>query len=86
MKGGLSLSKVKEYLEKAEFSFRHEECESCECYLGYIAQLQIDSGPEANEYLKRYKLARDEIHSCLGCDPCPPGILFTNYLRNKNNR
>ena len=83
LKDGLSISEVKHYLEKAEFSFRHEECATCECYLGYVAQLKIDSGAEAQQFLKEYEPDHDKIHSCLGCDPCSPGILYTAYLRRK---
>ena len=76
-------SEIKVLHNKAELSFRHDECVTCECYLGYITQLMIDSEPEARQYLKEYQSDHDQIHSCLGCDPCPPGILYTNYLRKR---
>jgi len=84
MDNTLSVSEVKELIRKAEAFFRHEDCKTCECYLGYVTQLKIDSDPEAHQFLKEYEPARDQIHSCLGCDPCPPGILYANYLRKKN--
>ena len=80
----LSVSDLKGYLNKAEESFRHEDCRTCECYLGYLAQLEIDSDEEGREILKDHKPAREEIHACLGCDPCAPGILYTNYLRKRS--
>jgi len=86
MKKELSQEVVKSLIKDAEFSFRHEDCESCECYLGYIVQLQIDSDPEASDFLESYKSARGEIHSCLGCDPCSPGILYADYLRKNASR
>ena len=83
----LSISDIKLLLSEAEYSFRHEECATCECYLGYVTQLKIDSGPEAQgNILKEYKPDRDKIHSCLGCDPCPPGTLYANYLRKRTSR
>jgi hypothetical protein len=79
----LSVSDVKDLINKAEESFRHDECAACECYLSYVAQLEMDSDSEGQGYLKDYQPARDQIHACLGCDPCAPGILYTNYLRVK---
>lgn len=82
----LSLSKIKELVKKAEFAFRHQECATCECYLGYIVQLRIDSDDEGEKFLKGILPERDQIHSCLGCDPCPPGTLHANYLRKRSSR
>jgi hypothetical protein len=79
----LSVSDVKILIKKAEDCFRHEECANCECYLGYVAELQLDSDFEAQQYLKACQPPREEIHACLGCDPCAPGILYTDYLRKK---
>jgi hypothetical protein len=86
MKDLLTVSDVAVYLTKAEESFRHQECAACECYLGYLTQLEIDSDQEAQEFLKNNQPAREEVHACLGCDPCPPGILYANYLRKRNLR
>ena len=79
----LSVSEVKGLINKAEESFRHEECRTCECYLGYVTQMEIDSDHEAQDYLREYQPPKGEIHACLGCDPCPPGILYSQYLRTK---
>lgn len=79
----LSVSQVKELIKKAEESFRHEECKTCECYLGYVTQIHIDTNPEGQQFLKGYQPPRGEVHSCLGCDPCAPGILYSGYLRKK---
>lgn len=85
MENPLSLSEVRELIKKAEEAFRHQECDTCVCYLGYITQLEIDADDERKDYLKGYKGDREQIHSCLGCDPCHPGILYSNYLRNKSS-
>jgi len=85
MQNSLSVSELRDLLDKAVISFRDEECRSCECYLGYLAQLEIDSGREGREILKEHKPPRDEVHSCLGCDPCAPGILYSIYLRKKSD-
>jgi hypothetical protein len=33
-------------LEQARQSFPHDECLTCECFLGYLAQLGMDVGKE----------------------------------------
>ena len=81
--GRLSIDQISAIINNAEKSFRQEDCPTCECYLGYIAQLELDGDQEVQEYLAKYKPAREVIHSCLGCDPCPPGILYADYLKNK---
>jgi len=86
MKTELTLIEVNTLIDEAKFSFRHEECATCECYLGYVIQLKIDSGAEARQFLKEIKPDRDKIHSCLGCDPCSPGTLYANYLRKRTSR
>lgn len=86
MKKSLSLSEAQDLFKKAEQAFRHEECATCECYLGYVVQLEIDADDQGRDYLKNYKPDRGQIHSCLGCDPCPAGILYTNYLRKRSKK
>ncbi len=83
MKDPLSASEAKSLIAKAEGTFRHEDCATCECYLGYVAQIVIDSGPGAKQFLQDYLPDKSEIHSCLGCDPCAPGILYATYLRKR---
>jgi hypothetical protein len=79
----LSINQISKIINKAESSYRHEECATCECYLGFLTQLEIDADQEGRQFLKDFMPHREEIHACLGCDPCPPGILYTDYLRKK---
>jgi hypothetical protein len=79
----LTKEEVADLLNKAMNSFRHEECATCECYLGFLTQLEIDADQEGRQYLQEYLPPRDQTHACLGCDPCPPGILYAEYLRKK---
>ena len=85
MKNRISLSEAQDLIKKAEQAFRHKECATCECYLGYVVQLEIDADDEGRDFLTSYKPDQAQIHSCLGCDPCPPGILYANYLRKRAN-
>jgi hypothetical protein len=85
MEKGLSLAEIQDLIRKAEQAFRHEECNTCECFLGYVVQLEFDADNEGKAYLQDYQSERNPIHSCLGCDPCSPGILYSNYLRKKSS-
>lgn len=77
----LSINKARELLGDALDSFPHEACTTCECYLGYLTQLEIDSDESIDEIFAPYKPERSQVHSCLGCDPCPPADLFAGYLQ-----
>jgi hypothetical protein len=79
----LTRAQVETLLKEAEESFPHGACLTCECFLGYVAQLHVDSGPDSREVLKQYKVDRNSIHGCLGCDPCPPGDLYATYQCQK---
>jgi hypothetical protein len=79
----LTLDQVQILIEETQASFPHPECETCECYLGYLSQLQLDSVKETRQILAQLQPDRNELHSCLGCDPCPPGDHFAEYLRAK---
>jgi hypothetical protein len=81
----LSNKQVKVLVNQTEKNFRHEECATCECYLGYLTQLEMDADQEGQLYLKEIYPGRDEIHACLGCDPCPPGVQYAEYLQNKQH-
>ena len=51
-------------------------CSTCECLQGYLAQLQLLATDDAAALVAPLRVARTEMHSCLGCDPCPPGDLL----------
>jgi hypothetical protein len=70
-------------LQAAEDSFPHDLCRTCECFLGYLAQLRIDSDPADKDLFLRFKVDRMDMHKCLGCDPCPPGDLYAEHMKKK---
>jgi hypothetical protein len=72
-------------LQGAEESFQLSACNTCECFLGYLAQLRIDSDPADKDLFAPFKVRREEMHKCLGCDPCPPGDLYAAYMKKKQN-
>lgn len=58
-----------------------ETCRTCDCYQGLVTQLELDGGPAAAAMAAGLKVPADQMHGCLGCDPCPPGDAFSAYLR-----
>jgi hypothetical protein len=79
----LARMQVETLLKEADESFPLGLCPTCECFLGYVAQLHVDADIDSRDLLKPYKVDRNLIHNCLGCDPCPPGDLYIAYQRNK---
>jgi predicted HD superfamily hydrolase involved in NAD metabolism len=77
----LSVQKITTLINQTVDSFPHRECQTCECFQGYVAQLDFAADPIGKAFLETFKPSRTEIHSCLGCDPCPPGDQFAAYLR-----
>jgi hypothetical protein len=88
----LTYSELQLRLAQVEQAFPHEACRTCECFLGYLARLTIDSDPKepgpagstVRSLLSAYKPERKEMHSCLGCDPCPPADHYAAYQRGEN--
>ena len=79
----LTREEVQNFLAAAADSFPHGACLTCECFLGYVARLQADSDATCLELIGEYQVERKNMHSCLGCDPCPPGDLYAEYVRKK---
>ena len=80
----LNRDDIQAMLHEAEDSFPHGmDCNACECFLGYIAQLRIDSDSVNKDLFTPYKVDRKDMHHCLGCDPCPPGDLYAGYMLKK---
>ncbi|MCX6066636.1 MAG: hypothetical protein NT121_12905 [Chloroflexi bacterium] len=79
----LTLTEVETVLHETVASFPHDPCLTCECFLGLVARLRLDAGAESQPLLDTYKVPRQEMHSCLGCDPCPPGNRYAQYIQQK---
>lgn len=82
MQGSLSILHITALINNAIDTFPHEECATCECFLGYVTQLEMDSDKLSQQFLDRYKPNRKEIYSCLGCGPYRPGDHYAEYLRD----
>jgi hypothetical protein len=77
----LTRQEVQAFLAEAADSFPHEACLTCECFLGYVVRLRVDSDAASHDLIGEYQGERRSTHSCLGCDPCPPGDLYAEYIR-----
>lgn len=83
MDRGLTREQVSGLIRQAVDSFPHRECAACECFLGYLTQLRLDSEDSSKMLVAEYQPGRGEVHACLGCDPCPAADLFAQYLIEK---
>ena len=68
-------------LDELAQSLEKDECRTCECLQGYLAQLGLDAAEDAAAPLDAWKVTPDAMHECLGCFPCIPGKIHTTYLR-----
>lgn len=73
---------VRGILEELKSSVPKEECWSCDCLQGLLTQLELDAREDVSDLTGSLKVPRDEMHGCLGCDPCPPGSLFAEHIRS----
>ena len=82
MGNNLTRSQVEQLLDAVLAELPHKGCRSCECLQGFLAQLEVDADPEAGDLLGTYRLPADEIHACLGCDPCVAAETLDLYMRH----
>jgi hypothetical protein len=80
----LTPAQVQSFLNEAAAAFPHDECQTCECFLGYVARLRADTDADGKTLAAAYQVEKARIHSCLGCDPCPPGDLYASYTRKNS--
>lgn len=77
----LDTAEVETQLAKLKEAAIKEECWSCDCLQGFITQLELDAAEDVTHLSGPLKVPRDELHGCLGCEPCPPAALFAEYIR-----
>jgi hypothetical protein len=77
----LDSEKLKQQLHKLFSELPLEECTTCECLQGFLTQLSLDS-EDYSEVLKPIMVTQSEMHSCLGCSPCPPAEMMTEHLNH----
>lgn len=68
-------------------SIIRDECRTCECLQGFIAQLELDYSEKLmNDLVNDLKCQDDKLHKCLGCNPCSPADIYIEYLKKKKTR
>jgi len=77
----LTRQEVHDFLAEAADAFPHDACPTCECFLSYVTRLHVDSDETSSDLIREYRVERIHMHSCLCCDPCPPGDLYAKYVR-----
>jgi len=82
MPDALSREKVAEIVEALDSVAGKDGCLTCECLHGFLAQIEMDAAEDAADLLAPLKVAPRQMHRCLGCNPCRPGGLFAEYLKN----
>jgi hypothetical protein len=81
-----SREEVVETLQRLREAVRHEPCWTCDCLQGLLTQLELDAEEDVTDLTSDLKVSRERMHGCLGCDPCPSGALYADYLRTCNDR
>ncbi len=79
----LTRDDVKQLLQEHQASVDKEECWTCDCFLGFLTQLEIDAEEDVSDLLDPLKKPREKVHGCLGCKPCSPGASYARYLKSK---
>lgn len=77
----LAREQVAATLDRLRQAVRHEPCLTCDCFQGMVVQLELDTDEDVTDLTDELKCPREQMHPCLGCDPCPPGKLYADYLR-----
>ena len=77
---------VEAWLDDLRKTAKRRECWSCDCHQGFLVQLQMDADAAAAELIQPLIVSSARLHGCLGCDPCPPGAAFADYLSRMNQR
>jgi hypothetical protein len=81
----LSRNQVQEIVKELENSIIRPECLTCDCFQGLLTQLELDCSEDICNLITPLKAPPGKMHGCLGCNPCPPGALFAQYIKSKTN-
>lgn len=77
----LTREQVASRVREATAWLPHDECRTCDCFQGFLTQLELDAADDVSDITVPWKVNRGEMHGCLGCDPCPPGAAFAEYQK-----
>ncbi|MBU4199627.1 MAG: hypothetical protein L6455_06395 [Kiritimatiellae bacterium] len=81
MNDRLTRKDVERMVRDTVAGFPSIKCRACDCFQGFLTQLEIDAAEDVGDIVFPHKVEKDEMHGCLGCDPCTPGAAFAAYLK-----
>ncbi|MDY7010821.1 MAG: hypothetical protein SVV80_08730 [Planctomycetota bacterium] len=81
----LSRKDVIDIVKRLREAIRYKQCLTYDCLQGLLTQLEIDAQEDVSDIIEPLKVPPDRMHGCLGCEPCPPGEVYADYLRRRNN-
>lgn len=76
----LTREEVEAHVREVTSSLPRDACRTCDCFQGFLTQLEIDCEDDVSDITGTWKVGREGMHGCLGCKPCPPGAVFAQYL------
>ncbi len=81
-------SLVEQIWQRLQPSLAKDQCAGCECLQGTLVELRLaldDLLPSGQDdaLAEAIGAAMDtaDRHACLGCEPCPPSALLTDFYR-----
>ena len=81
----LDRDELQTMLHRAEEQFPHGACNTCECFLGYLAQLRIDSDAANKALFLPSKCAAKTCTTAWAVTPARRGVCMRSTCsRNKN--
>ncbi len=75
-----SRKEVKKWLTKLCARIDRHECHTCDCFQGFVMQLRLDADENMDDLFQPLEVSTDQMHPCLGCSPCPPGEIYSQYI------
>ncbi len=82
----LTRQAVETILEELEAGCSSDYCLTCECLHGLLTQLEIDAAEEISDLTGKFKVEKGEIHKCHDCNPCPPGAMYADYIKENMSK
>ena len=80
-----TIGNIKNHLRRLKKWYEVEKCRTCDCFQGALAQFELDTEDEKiKRKIREMIVSKAKMHHCLGCEPCPPGEIFSSYLKKKN--
>ena len=70
------MSAGKELFEQLKPWLKKKQCRTCDCTQGALVELELSGDEELKRLVAPHRVPTNEVHGCLGCDPCPPGAAW----------